>query len=113
MSSIIMKHSMLPIPDLVIDYEIDSQNQLVRANLSHVDSRLLLSFAQYLEREHPGLRLIDSASQARIGQARIKGMHNMEVSVFGLTLWACFTQVLRLSEAQPEEFTVSLHPIRK
>jgi hypothetical protein len=59
MKRMLVKHMLLPIPDLLVSYEIDPEKQVVHIDLGdHFDSSLLLSFAQTLFRQ-VGVRTID------------------------------------------------------
>ena len=46
MQSIVLKHNMLPIPDLVIDYEIHHKSRQISAKIigANIDSSLLTEF---------------------------------------------------------------------
>jgi hypothetical protein len=113
MPCITIKHTMLPLPDLAVEYEIDPVKKVVHVHLSHLDSHCLITFAQTLERLTKRVRLIDNLSHTGTAPAWINDMHELHVTVFGVTLRACITQLFRHTDRGDPQFTVTVEPLAK
>jgi hypothetical protein len=107
-----MKHEFIHVLPMNVEIAIDDEKRLVTLSIDHIDTSLLLSTLIHIEREHP-IRLIDNVSHGQWRTAVIEGMYKMEVQVFDLTLACECTQLARLNEKLPPEFTITLRRVKE
>jgi hypothetical protein len=108
MKRMLVKHMLLPIPDLLVSYEIDPEKQVVHIDLGdHFDSSLLLSFAQTLFRQE-GVRTIDDKSHNTWSRAIIDDLYAIELTIFGQICRAEIMQLLSMNTNAPPEYAVCL-----
>lgn len=107
-----LKHTGLPIADLLVAYEIDAANRLVRLDLKdHFDSGLLITVVRRVLEEEECLRIIDNQSHSTWGPARIEYRFDVELTLAGQLFDVQIVQMsphLRAKDAPPE-FTISMH----
>jgi hypothetical protein len=111
MKSILMKHTGMPIPDLGVRYEIDVPAQVARLYLErHLDSELLIDFAQRILEGREGITVIDRLSKDTFGRARIPEKYGIVLRFAGLVFDVEIVQLgdwLQGPDAPPI-FTISM-----
>ena len=104
-----IKHQMLPISDLRINYQLDKEARLLRIDVGHhFDSALLIDFMWRLQRDE-GIIAIDTKSHDTWGRARIPDLFRVEMALCGVPFSVEFMQCYRFNMEAPPEITISMH----
>lgn len=106
---IYFKHTGLTIPDLFVEYFLDTENRKVTAKLKdHFDSALLLTFVQTIE-ETENICIVDNRSDNSIPPS-LSDRYALEIELSGLVFEAHVVRIgswLSRPGCQPN-FTISM-----
>ena len=112
MESMYLKHWMLPIPDFMCRYEIDTDNKRMHVCIDgQLDSALLIQFFQILERER-GIEIIDRKSQTQFGPHINRLRYSVCVTFAGVDFDVRCVQMFQQKENDKPEFTFSMTAIQ-
>ena len=104
-----VKHQMLPISDLYVNYQLDREARLLRIDLGHhFDSALLIDFVWCLQRDE-GIIVIDTKSHDTWGRATIPDLFRIEMMLCGVPFRVEFMQCYRFNMDAPPGITISMH----